>query len=133
MFGRFCIGRLTVSWQMPQWRGLLPRLRYLFVTDELLRRLTPTDLQVITAHEAAHCRFGHLPRLATSLAIPFFALLLGDPLAIGDGLVGPGEYTTPGGDRCWGCGRCGTDVGHSCSSTRPTWRPAGCSRAVSRG
>ncbi len=60
--------------------GLLPRIRYLFVTDELLRRMTDRDLQAITAHEAAHCRFGHLPRLTASLAIPFLALLLGGSL-----------------------------------------------------
>ena len=54
--------------------GFLPRLRYLFVTDELLRRLTPLELAAITAHEAAHFRHRHLVQLAASLAAPVLLL-----------------------------------------------------------
>lgn len=58
--------------------GFLPCLRYLFVTDEVLRRLDQSELRAVTAHEAAHCHHGHLARLALSLAIPFLALLISD-------------------------------------------------------
>jgi Zn-dependent protease with chaperone function len=60
--------------------GLLPGLRYLFVTDELLERLDLEQLRAITAHEAAHCRHGHLSQLAVSLTIPLLALLSVNPL-----------------------------------------------------
>jgi Zn-dependent protease with chaperone function len=60
--------------------GFLPSLRYLLVSDELLRRMTGDDLRAITAHEAAHCRYGHLPRLGLSLIIPFVVLSMAEPL-----------------------------------------------------
>jgi Zn-dependent protease with chaperone function len=60
--------------------GFLPPLRYLFVSDELLRRMNAEDLRAITAHEAAHCRHGHLTRLGLSLFIPFAGLSLIEPL-----------------------------------------------------
>src|SRR5690606_19365836 len=63
--------------------GVVPPLRYLFGSDELLRCLTAEQLRAITAHEAAHCRHGHLMRLGMSLAVPFAALSLADPL-LGD-------------------------------------------------
>ena len=56
--------------------GFLPSLRYLFVTDELLRRLRVEELRAIAAHEAAHLKLHHLRRLAVSLAIPFLVLAI---------------------------------------------------------
>jgi Zn-dependent protease with chaperone function len=51
--------------------GFLPKFRYLFVTDQLLWQLEPERLAAIAAHEVAHCRHHHLPRLALTLALPF--------------------------------------------------------------
>jgi hypothetical protein len=73
--------------------GFLPRLRYLFVSDELLRRMGPEELRAMTAHEAAHCRHGHLTRLALSLVGPFVALSLADPMLAS--VVGTSAAWTP--------------------------------------
>jgi Zn-dependent protease with chaperone function len=62
--------------------GFLPSLRYLFVSDELLRCMTADQLRAITAHEAAHARHGHLARLGMSLMIPLAGLSLADPVLV---------------------------------------------------
>lgn len=40
--------------------GLLPGLRYVFMTDALVRRLEPPELEAILLHELAHLRRRHL-------------------------------------------------------------------------
>jgi STE24 endopeptidase len=56
--------------------GFVPSLRYLLVTDELLRRLSVEQLLTLVAHEAAHCRRLHLARAAISLVAILFAVAL---------------------------------------------------------
>ncbi len=60
--------------------GFFPPLRYLFVSDGLLRRLTADEVLAVAAHELGHCRHRHLPRLVLSLGVPFFGLLLAGEL-----------------------------------------------------
>jgi Zn-dependent protease with chaperone function len=56
--------------------GMVPSCRFLFLSDRLLQQLTESQILALVAHEAAHCRRRHLPRLALSLAFPLFLLLL---------------------------------------------------------
>ncbi|MDP6602077.1 MAG: M48 family metalloprotease, partial [Phycisphaerales bacterium] len=52
--------------------GLLPRLRVIILSDLLLARLTPREVEAVAAHEIAHLRHHHLPFLgATALAVLF--------------------------------------------------------------
>ena len=41
--------------------GLLPRFRYVFLTDGLLQILAPDEVEAVFAHEAGHARRGHVP------------------------------------------------------------------------
>jgi hypothetical protein len=40
--------------------GLLPRFRYVILTDAILRALGPDELEAVFAHEAGHARRGHI-------------------------------------------------------------------------
>ncbi len=54
--------------------GLFPRLRVIILSDLLLARLTPREVEAVAAHEIAHLRQHHLPFLgATALAMLFLA------------------------------------------------------------
>lgn len=57
--------------------GLLPRSRYVLITDRLLHDLEPDELDAVLAHELAHAKKHHLPiKLGAMLAtwIPLGAL-----------------------------------------------------------
>jgi Zn-dependent protease with chaperone function len=41
--------------------GALPRFRYVFITDGLLRTLDEEEIAAVFAHEAGHARRGHVP------------------------------------------------------------------------
>jgi len=58
--------------------GLLPRLRYVVVTDALLEALEPEQVAAVAAHEVGHVRRRHMPWLAASV--------LGSVTVIGTGL-----------------------------------------------
>ena len=40
--------------------GLLPRFRYILITDRLLRSLTPTEIEGVVAHELGHLKHKHI-------------------------------------------------------------------------
>ena len=48
--------------------GVLPRLRYVLLTDALIERLDGRELDAVMAHEIAHVRRRHLPWLIAALA-----------------------------------------------------------------
>ena len=58
--------------------GLLPRLRYVVVTDALVEALEPEQVAAVAAHEVGHVRRRHMPWLAASV--------LGSVTVIGTGL-----------------------------------------------
>jgi Zn-dependent protease with chaperone function len=41
--------------------GALPRFRYVFITDGLLKTLDEDEIEAVFAHEAGHARRGHVP------------------------------------------------------------------------
>ena len=47
--------------------GLIPRLRFVLLTDALLETLPRLQLRAVMAHEVGHLRFRHLPWTAVSL------------------------------------------------------------------
>jgi len=47
--------------------GVFPSLRYLALSDGLLDTLPESELEAITAHEAAHLRYRHIPWLAAAV------------------------------------------------------------------
>lgn len=50
--------------------GLLPAMRYVLLTDELLERLPSGEIRAVVAHEAGHLRHRHLPwTILTLLAL----------------------------------------------------------------
>ncbi|MFB0533269.1 MAG: M48 family metallopeptidase, partial [Desulfatiglandales bacterium] len=57
--------------------GLLPRFRYILVTDSLLNYLSEEELKAVMAHEMGHIRYRH---------IPFYILFLLGYMAISFGL-----------------------------------------------
>lgn len=44
--------------------GLLPKLRYVFLTDELLRRMQPDQIEAVFAHELGHVAHRHIVKFA---------------------------------------------------------------------
>lgn len=44
--------------------GLLPNLRYVFLTDELLRRLAPDQIEAVFGHELGHVAHRHIAKFA---------------------------------------------------------------------
>lgn len=55
--------------------GILPRCRFLFLSDELVHRVKKEKLKAIVAHEAGHIRHAHLMQLLLSLQVPFLSML----------------------------------------------------------
>lgn len=47
--------------------GLLPRLRYIVLTDALLESLPAAEVEAVAAHELAHVKHRHMPWLAVGL------------------------------------------------------------------
>ncbi len=69
--------------------GPTPLLRYVMVTDALLRNCTDAEIEAIFAHEVAHVKHHHLPvYMLFALGFLVFYLNLGDALA-GLGLIEP--------------------------------------------
>ncbi|WP_130012476.1 M48 family metalloprotease [Serinicoccus sediminis] len=55
--------------------GVLPRLRYVFVTDHALEVLSEQELEAVIAHEAGHGKGHHLLLKAAVIALPVVAVL----------------------------------------------------------
>jgi len=66
--------------------GLIAPLRYILLTDALLRRLPPDEIEAVLAHEMGHVRRHHMPWLLICLAsvfgLSFVALSI--PLRLAD-------------------------------------------------
>lgn len=61
--------------------GVLPRLRYILLTDALLESLTLRQVRAVMAHEVAHVRLRHMPWMwAACLAAVLLTGLAGDSL-----------------------------------------------------
>ncbi len=62
--------------------GMVPRLRYVLFTDDLLRDLPPTQVMAVLGHELGHARHGHLwMYLLFANAGLLVSFLLREPLA----------------------------------------------------
>jgi Zn-dependent protease with chaperone function len=63
--------------------GLVPPLRYIFLTDGLLDRLTPAQVEAVGAHEVGHIRRRHMVWLGTAIlaAVLLSSVALGLVLA----------------------------------------------------
>jgi Zn-dependent protease with chaperone function len=53
--------------------GFIPAWRYVFFTDEILRGMTPVELECVLAHEIVHSKKGHI--------LSFFYMVLGFALS----------------------------------------------------
>ncbi len=49
--------------------GVLPRLRYIMLTDALLERLSAREVEAVMAHEIAHARHRHIPWLIGTVLV----------------------------------------------------------------
>jgi len=58
--------------------GFLPRWRYLFLTDGLLKRLDDEEIQAVVAHEIGHVRHGHLWLRVLAVVAPALLLMVAD-------------------------------------------------------
>ena len=56
--------------------GIVPRYRYIMITESLMEVLTPAELNAVMAHEAGHAKYNHQLRLAF-LFLGFFVVILG--------------------------------------------------------
>ena len=63
--------------------GIIPRFRYVMITESLMEILNPPELNAVMAHEVGHAKYYH-QLLLSLLFLGFFVLLLGfsDPLLI---------------------------------------------------
>ncbi|MCE7969764.1 MAG: hypothetical protein DYG94_13615 [Leptolyngbya sp. PLA3] len=68
--------------------GLIRPLRYVVLTDALLDRLTPMEIEAVAAHEIGHIRHRHTPWLAASVIGS--VLLFGTPVGWATMLLAPG-------------------------------------------
>jgi Zn-dependent protease with chaperone function len=50
--------------------GLMPQLRYVFVTDALVKNFSADELEVVLAHEIGHLRHRHLPLRLMAMFVP---------------------------------------------------------------
>lgn len=50
--------------------GFLPHLRYVFLTDALLTRLTPDEIEAVFGHEVGHIRHRHLLLRVLAMLLP---------------------------------------------------------------
>jgi STE24 endopeptidase len=66
--------------------GLIAPLRYVLLTDALLERLSPRELEAVMAHEVAHIRLRHMPWLVCAVlgAVLPLATMLDITLAAAD-------------------------------------------------
>ncbi len=74
--------------------GVLPRLRYILLTDALLESLTLRQVRAVMAHEVAHVRLRHMPWMwAACLAAVLLTGLAGDSLVrLGPGWMPPSPW-----------------------------------------
>jgi len=49
--------------------GVLPQLRYILLTESLIERLNPVQIEAVMAHEVAHARRHHLPWLMAAMIV----------------------------------------------------------------
>ncbi|MBN2420266.1 MAG: M48 family metalloprotease, partial [Deltaproteobacteria bacterium] len=56
--------------------GVIPRFRYVLVTESLMEALDPTELRAVMAHEAGHARYYH-QLILSMLFFGYFILSLG--------------------------------------------------------
>jgi len=56
--------------------GIIPKYRYILITDSLMEVLTPQELNAVMAHEAGHAKYKHQMLLAFFF-LGFFVLFLG--------------------------------------------------------
>ncbi len=68
--------------------GLIPRLRYIVLTDALLDHLPEREVEAVAAHEVAHVRHHHMVWLAVSVLAA--AMLLGGAVSAGSRSAGLG-------------------------------------------
>ena len=54
--------------------GFVPHMRYVFLTDALIRRFSDEEIEAIFAHELGHIRYHHLPLRAMALVAPLMLL-----------------------------------------------------------
>ena len=71
--------------------GLLPRLRYIVLTDALLETLSSAQVEAVAAHELAHVRHRHIAWLACGLGSS--AVFFGSAVSMGARLAGLGSVT----------------------------------------
>jgi STE24 endopeptidase len=55
--------------------GLIPQLRYVLISDELVRRLSPDQIEAVFAHELGHVRHHHLAKMLFVLSFPLILVL----------------------------------------------------------
>lgn len=56
--------------------GFVPGLRYVFLTDALLERLTPAEIEAVFGHEMGHVRHRHLLARVLAMFVPISLWLL---------------------------------------------------------
>ena len=56
--------------------GLIPRLRYLLISDGLIEKLSTQELRAIVAHEAAHVKNRHLIYSCLSILLPCLSVVI---------------------------------------------------------
>ncbi len=56
--------------------GIVPRFRYIMITESLMEILSPEELNAVMAHEAGHAKYNHQLRLAF-LFLCYFVLMMG--------------------------------------------------------
>ncbi len=66
--------------------GFFPWLRVIFLSDQLLQKFTPPEIQAVMRHEAGHIRRGHIPIRLFFIATPLMLL------ASQDWLVADGQH-----------------------------------------
>ena len=56
--------------------GIVPRFRYILVTESLMEILSPSELNAVMAHEAGHAKYNH-QLLLSFFFLGYFVLILG--------------------------------------------------------
>ncbi|MBA4027639.1 MAG: hypothetical protein C0475_00580 [Planctomyces sp.] len=74
--------------------GVIPGLRYVFLSDRLLDGLSSDQIAAVTAHEVSHLRRGHLPW--TMVAVMALAGAAGALVDVTLRLIGPGPADAAG-------------------------------------
>ncbi len=70
--------------------GMSSAMRHVFLTDRLVRHLTPLEIEAVFLHELGHIRYRHLPLRAATVLLPVCAwvAIAPGPLTAQPGLVG---------------------------------------------